>query len=41
MTRDQDPADTRVMGIVHAALRRDLERVREAVWQAVGEQFRP
>ena len=31
MTRDQDPADTRMMGIVHAALRRDLERVREAV----------
>ncbi len=31
MTRDSDPADTRMMGIVHAALRRDLERVREAV----------
>ena len=31
MARDSDPADTRMMGIVHAALRRDLERVREAV----------
>lgn len=27
----QRPADTRMMGIVHAALRRDLERVREQV----------
>ena len=31
MTRGSDPADTRMMGIVHEALRRDLERVRQVV----------
>lgn len=31
MTSGQDPADTRMMGIVHAALRRDLMRTREAL----------
>ena len=30
MARDPEAADTRMMGIVHAALRRDLERVRLA-----------
>ena len=31
MARASDPADTRIMGIVHGALRRDLLRVREVV----------
>lgn len=31
MTTRTHPADTRMMGIVHAALRRDLQRVRDAV----------
>ncbi len=31
MTRASEPADTRMMGIVHGALRRDLRRVRETV----------
>jgi Hemerythrin HHE cation binding domain len=31
MTRADGPADTRMMGIVHGALRRDLLRAREAV----------
>ncbi|HSK26730.1 MAG TPA: hemerythrin domain-containing protein [Jiangellales bacterium] len=31
MTKASEPADTRMMGIVHGALRRDLLRVRETV----------
>jgi hypothetical protein len=31
MNRHGGPADTRIMGVVHGALRRDLERVRDVV----------
>ena len=34
MTKGTDPADTRMMGIVHGALRRDLLRAREVVGAA-------
>jgi hypothetical protein len=37
MTTDAEPADTRMMGIVHGALRRDLLRTRDAL---TAEPFR-
>lgn len=40
MTRPEDPADTRMMGIVHSALKRDLLRTRDVLTAAPAPQGR-